>query len=249
MASFRQTDFNPYEPPNFVESVADDELADGGIFVPSWGRVIANAALVSIFLGIVPPAASILSNGVLLFSLLILMPLSFSWHFRRTYRLPYRSVPKFGSLPFVFVFMLFMLILFSTVFTLLMSRVASSLQPEFAAAIGGAAIVVILCLAMDLSLSQFVPRKFDAKKTLLFPVAIGFVSILFWLPLAYLEDHLFGNMRTPMRGQQMLGILIATIAFATAVFYSLIMAYPTVRDRMLSAISDPRQFTKRDFQL
>jgi hypothetical protein len=242
-------DFNPYQPPRFVESVADDEFADEGVFVPSWGRVIANAAIVSIFLGIVPASASILTNGILLLSLLVLMPLSFSWHFCQTYRLPFRSVPKFGWLPFVFVFMLFMLILCLTLFIILMNQVEVRLQPEFGAAIVGAAIVVILCLAMDLSLSQFVPRKFDAKKTLLFPVAIGFVSILFWLPLAYFEDRLFGKSRTPRRVEEIGTMFILASSFVAAVFYSLIMAYPTVRDRMLLAKSDPRQFTKRDFQL
>lgn len=76
--------------------------ADGGIIVPSWGRVIAYAALVSSLLGIALVAVIILANAVFALPLFILMPLSLSWHFSRTYRLPYRCVPKFGWLPWAF---------------------------------------------------------------------------------------------------------------------------------------------------
>lgn len=242
-------DFNPYEPPRFVESIAGDELADGRIFVPSWGRVIANAAIVSIFLGSVLAAAGLLINGILFLSLLILMPLSFSWHFCRTYRLPYRCVPKFGWLPWAFMVGTFILTLCLILFSLPIYQLEIYHKSAFGVAIRGAAIVASLCLAMDFSLSQYVTRKSNPKRTLLFPFAIGLASSLFWLPLAYFEDRLIGNLQTLRLAEHMRADFIITIAFAVAVFYSLIMAYPTVRERMLSAISDPRQFTKRDFQL
>ena len=253
---FSTKDFNPYQPPRFVESVADDELADGGIIVPSWGRVIAYAALASSLLGIALVAVIILANAVFALPLFILMPLSFSWHFSRTYRLPYRCVPKFGWLPwgFALTFAWLMAVVViswlgltqSLEFLLSMQIEPGRYLPD---AVMASLIIGITCLAMDYVTTFYIPRPSKWRRLLFVPMWISLGSFLPSLAVVFLWRSILLTEFPALRPFPVLNGLLAGCALTVAMFYALIQTHPAIRERILMARSDPRQFAKADFRL
>lgn len=256
MALFKDSELNPYQPPATLNSYADSEGVDASMFIPSWARVIFNSAVVSCLLGVVAFTAVLLTRGLGLATLLILMPLAFSWHFCRTYRLRYHNVPKFGWLPWAFV--LTSVWLFVVVGLLSMGSIqALEFLPGVQIrsskyvvdALAGSLINGIACLAMDFVTTFYIPRPSNWKKLLFVPMVISMASFLPSLAVVFLWKSVLLKEIPTLRPFLVLNGLIAGCALTVATCYALIQTHPVIRERILTARSDPRQFTRTEFRL
>lgn len=247
---------NPFQAPPWTEMVDADFAGPDEIRVPPWGRVIINAALMSLMPGVFTFAAIIFTRGILLPVLAVLMPFGFAWYFCQTYGLPYRCVPKFGWLPWAFFLSFaFIAIIVGLMLTGLSRSVASLFQYNIESgrylpdAVAGSVIAGAATLAMDYTLSNYLPRSANLKRTLLWPSLISLGVFLPSLAVVYFWRTAVVPEFPQIRSFPVLSGMAAAGGLILASFYSLVLTHPSVRDRIASARRDPRKFRKSEFHL
>lgn len=201
-------------------------------------------------------AVMILANAIFALPLFVLMPLFFSWHFTRTYRLPYRCVPKFGWLPwgFALTFAWLMAVVViswlgltqSLEFLLSMQIEPGRYIPD---AVMASLIIGIACLAMDYVTTFYIPRPSKWRRTLLLPMLISLGSFLPCLAVIFLCQSQLFRPFTALWDLPIESVLIGGCALTISMFYALIQTHPPIQERILATRSDPRKFTKAEFRL
>ncbi len=255
MTSLARLPLNPYEPPSSIDADVENEFVQE-IRVPTWGEVIINAAFSSAVPAVIVLASSVTNWGLLLI-LFIVWPLCFRHFLIRTYRLQPQDVPRFRWMPFLTLAILIFLSTIAAVLVHVFSSLATffpnslgrlSLQTLMPIAVG--IVTGILCLTVDYVVSISITRNIRLLWAILPPLVMACAGSL---ATVVIRDSLVPMLDQFISTVPSLRLILLSgavgLLFSAATFYTCLMTHLGVRERLLKALADPRQFSRGRFKL